>query len=62
MLGKSGNIEVQPSLEDRIRKAQLLDTETKGLMRKDNKEHPSDLRTDKKGTLWFKDRLYVPKG
>jgi hypothetical protein len=61
-LGESGSLEVRPLLEDTIRKAQLLDVETMRLAEKASKEQPSDLRTDEKGTLWFNDRLCVPKG
>jgi hypothetical protein len=61
-LGEKGSIEVKPLLEDYIRKAQRLDAETMRLAEKANKEQPSDLRTDERGTLWFKDRLCVPKG
>jgi hypothetical protein len=61
-LGESGSLEVRPLLEDCIRKAQLLDVETMRLAEKASKEQPLDLRTDEKGTLWFKDRLCVPKG
>jgi hypothetical protein len=32
------------------------------LAEKASKEQPSDLRTDKRGTFWFKDHLCVPKG
>jgi hypothetical protein len=49
-------------LEDHIRKAQSLDAKTIRLAEKAIKEQPSDLRTDEKGTLWFKNRLCVPKG
>jgi hypothetical protein len=48
-------------LEDCIHKAQRLNVETVRLAEKAIKEQPSDLRTDEKGTLWFKDRLCVPK-
>jgi hypothetical protein len=61
-LGKKSRIEVKPVLEDCIRKAQRSDAEIVRLVEKAIKEQPLDLRTDKKGTLWFKDRLCVPKG
>jgi hypothetical protein len=60
-LGDSGSIGVKPMLEDLICKAQCLDTETVGLAEKAHKEQLPDLRTDE-GTLWFWNRLYVPKG
>jgi hypothetical protein len=61
-LGDSGSIEVKLMLEDLIRKAQRLDTETVGLAEKARKEQLPDLRTDEEGALWFRDRLCVPKG
>jgi hypothetical protein len=61
-LGDSGSLEVKPMLEDLIRKAQRLDTETISLAERARKEQPQDLKTDEEGTLWFRDRLCVPKG
>jgi hypothetical protein len=49
-------------LEILIHKAQGLDAEMTGLAEKANKEQLLDLRTDEKGTLWFRNRLCVPKG
>jgi hypothetical protein len=49
-------------LEYLIRKAQRLDAEMTGLAEKSSKEQLPDLRTDKKGTLWFRNHLCVPKG
>jgi hypothetical protein len=49
-------------LEDLICKAQHLDSETARLVEKARKEQLPDLRTDEQGTLWFKNRLCVPKG
>jgi hypothetical protein len=49
-------------LEDLIRKAQRLDTETTSLAGRARKEQLPDLKTDEEGTLWFKDCLCVPKG
>jgi hypothetical protein len=61
-LGENGSIEVKPMLEDLIRKAHRLDTEMVGLVERANKEQLPDLRTDERGTLWFRNRLCVPKG
>jgi hypothetical protein len=61
-LGDNGNLEIKPMLEDRICKAQRLDTKTAGLMEKARKEPLPDFRTDEEGVLWFKNRLCVPKG
>jgi hypothetical protein len=49
-------------LEDLIRKAQRLDTETASLAERARKEQLPELKTDEEGTLWFRDRLCVPKG
>jgi hypothetical protein len=49
-------------LDDLIRKAQRLDTETTSLMERTRKEQLLDLRTDEEGVLRFRNRLCVPKG
>jgi hypothetical protein len=49
-------------LEYRIRKAQCWDDETIRLAEKANKEQLPNLKTNEKGTMWFKNRLCVPKG
>jgi hypothetical protein len=61
-LGDNGSLEVKTMLEDLIRKAQRLDTETTSLVEKARKEQLPDLKTDEEGTLWFRDRLCIPKG
>jgi hypothetical protein len=61
-LGDNGSLEVKPILEDLIRKAQCLDTETTSLAERARKEQFLDLKTYEEGTLWFKNRLCVPKG
>jgi hypothetical protein len=61
-LGDNGSLEVKPMLEDLIRKAQRLDTETSSLAERARKEQLPDLRTHKEGALWFRNRLCVPKG
>jgi hypothetical protein len=62
LFGEKGSVEVKPMLEDLIRKAQCLDAEMTGLAEKASKEQLPVLRTDEKGTLWFRNRLCVPKG
>jgi hypothetical protein len=49
-------------LEDFIRKAQRLDTETTSLAERTRKEQLLDIRIDEEGILWFRNRLCVPKG
>jgi hypothetical protein len=61
-LGDSGTIEVKPMLEGLIRKARRLDSETTSLAERARKEQLPDLKTDEEGTLWFRDRLCIPKG
>jgi hypothetical protein len=61
-LGDNGSLEVKPMLEDLIRKAQRLDTETTSLMERTRKEQLPDFRTDEEGVFWFRNRLCVPKG
>jgi hypothetical protein len=61
-LGDNGSLEVKPILEDLIRKAQRLDTETTSLAERARKEQLPDLKIDEEGTLWFRDRLCIPKG
>jgi hypothetical protein len=61
-LGDSGSLEVKPMLEDLIRMAQRLDTETASLVERARKEQLLDLKTDEEGTLWFRERLCIPKG
>jgi hypothetical protein len=61
-LGDNGSLEVKPMLEDLIRKAQRLDTETTSLAESARKEQLSDLKIYEEGTLWFRDRLCIPKG
>jgi hypothetical protein len=61
-LGDNGSLEVKPILEDLICKAQRLDTETASLAERARKEQLLDLKIDEEGTLWFRDRLCIPKG
>ena len=61
-LGDNDSLEVKPMLEDLIRKAQRLDTETTSLAERTRKEQLPDLKTDEEGILWFRNRLCVPKG
>jgi hypothetical protein len=49
-------------LEDLIRKAQRLDTKTTSLAERTRKEQLPDLKTDKEGIRWFRNRQCVPKG
>jgi hypothetical protein len=56
-LGDNDSLEVKPMLEDLIRKSQRLDTETTSLAERTHKEQLPDLKTDKEGILWFRNRL-----
>jgi hypothetical protein len=61
-LGDSGSLEIKPTLEELIRKAQRLDTKTASLAERARKEQPPDLKIDEEGTLWLRDCLCIPKG
>jgi hypothetical protein len=61
-LRDNGSLEVKPILEELIRKAQRLDTETASLVERTRQEQLPDLRTDEEGILWFRNRMCVPKG
>jgi hypothetical protein len=50
-LGDNGSLEIKPMLEDLIRKAQRLDTETSSLTKRARKGQLPDLRTNKKAPL-----------
>ena len=62
--GFLANLQVSPTLEDQIRKAQLLDSIVKkvkiGIAKSQSKY--KCYRLDRKDTLFFEDRIVVPKG
>ena len=57
----SHKLSVQPTLEDRIRKAQGSDKDLMKIRKYNGENKAPDFRVDDKGTLWYKDRICVPK-
>ena len=62
--GFLANLQVSPTLEDQIREAQLLDSMVKKVKNGIAKSQPKYkcYRIDDKDTLFFEDRIVVPKG
>ena len=59
--GSSHTLDVQPTLEDRIREAQGSDGDLMKIRKHTREKKAPDFRVDDKGTLWYKDRICVPK-
>jgi hypothetical protein len=59
--GSSRKLSVQPTLEDKIRKAQGSDKDLMKIRMHTGENKAPDFRVDDKGTLWYKDRICVPK-
>ena len=59
--GSSHKLSVQPTLEDRIRKAQGSDNDLMRIRKHTGENKTPDFRVDEKGTLWYKDRIVCPK-
>src|SRR3954462_14087890 len=58
--GYLATMEVQPTLQDRIVKAQVGDKEIEEIKENMKENREKDIREDKHGTLWYGDRLCVP--
>jgi hypothetical protein len=52
---------VQPTLESKIREAQSSDTDLMKIRKQTGENKAPDFSVDNKGTLWYKDRICVPK-
>lgn len=52
---------VQPTLEDKIREAQSVDQDLMKIRKHTRENKAPDFRVDDKGTLWYKNRICVPK-
>ena len=52
---------IQPTLEDKIRKAQSLDKDLMKIRMHTRENKAPDFRVDNEGTLWYKNRICVPK-
>ena len=59
--GSSQVLDVQSTLEDRIRKAQSSDKGLMEIRRQTGENKAPDFRVDDKETLWYKNRICVPK-
>ena len=58
--GSSHVMNVQSTMEDRIRNAQSSDKGLMEIRRQTGENKAPDFRVDNKGTLWYKDRICVP--
>ena len=54
-------LNVQSTLEDRIRKAHSSDKGLLEIRRQTGDNKAPDFRVDNEGTLWYKNRICVPK-
>ena len=53
-------LNIQSTLEDRIRKAQGSDKDLMEIRKHTGENKAPDFRVDNEGTLWYKNRIYVP--
>ena len=60
MVANVTELEVEPTLEQEIRKGQLEDEEIKELIKKIGTDKAPGFRLDDQGTVWFGDRIVVP--
>ena len=51
---------IQPTLEDKIRKAQSSDKDLMEIRMQTEENKAPDFRVDNEGTLWYKNRICVP--
>ena len=59
--GSSHVLNVQSTLEDKIRKAQGSDKDLMEIRKHTRENKAPDFRVDNRGTLWYKDRICVPR-
>ena len=59
--GSSHVLNVQSTLEDRIRKAQGSDKDLMKIRKHTGENKAPNFRVDDKGTLWYKNRICVPQ-
>ena len=59
--GSSHTLDVQPTLEDRIRKVHGSDKDLIKTRKHIGENKAPNFRVDDKGTLWYKDRICVPR-
>jgi hypothetical protein len=54
-------LSIQPTLESKIRESQSLDMDLMKIRTQTGEKKAQNFRVDDKGTLWYKDRICVPK-
>jgi hypothetical protein len=54
-------LSVQPTLEEKIRKAQETDENLMKIRKHTEENKAPDFRVDNQGTLWYKNRICVPE-
>ena len=59
--GSSHVLNIQSTLENRIRKAQSSDKDLMGIRTQTGENKAPDFRVDNEGTLWYKDRICMPR-
>jgi len=59
--GSHRKLSIQPTLEEEIRKAQSSDQDLMKICKHTGENKAPDFRVDDKGTLWYKNRICVPK-
>ena len=59
--GTVSSLEIQPTLVEQIKKAQQGHPSIEGIKKKMDLGKASEFITDNEGTLWYEDRLCVPK-
>ena len=59
--GTANMLKVQPTLEEQIRQAQKEDRYLNTMKKNTGSGKAPGFRVDEKGTLWYKDRICVPK-
>ena len=59
--GSHRKLSIQPTLEEEIRKAQSSDQDLMKICKHTGENKAPDFRVDDKWTLWYKNRICVPK-
>ena len=59
--GSIRKMSIQPTLEDKIRKAQSSDKDLIEIRMQTGENKAPDFRVDSEGTLWYKNRICVPQ-
>ena len=59
--GSYHKLSIQPTLEEKIRKPQGLDQDLMKIRKHTGENKAPNFRVDDKGTLWYEDRICVPK-